>query len=76
MFTAQTLQDYGYGWRIADTMGRRTATHAGSIDGFSACVTVYPDDDVYLIVLSNLGDEQPLCSAIVAPLGHLVWTSK
>jgi hypothetical protein len=39
-------------------------------------VTVYPDDDVYLIVLSNLGDEQPLCSAIVAPLGNLVWTSK
>ena len=33
---------------------------------------VYPDDDVYLIALSNL-DDQPPCTAIPAPLGDLVW---
>jgi D-alanyl-D-alanine carboxypeptidase len=67
MFRAQTVYGYGYGWEIADTAGRRVATHSGHINGFSACVTVYPNDDLYLIALSNLGD-QPVCSSIVAPL--------
>jgi CubicO group peptidase (beta-lactamase class C family) len=72
MFTAQTVFGYGYGWQISTPMGRRIATHSGHLNGFSACVTVYPDDDVYLIALSNLGD-QPICSMIIAPLANLVW---
>jgi CubicO group peptidase (beta-lactamase class C family) len=72
MFRAQTAYGYGYGWEIGAARGRRTASHSGHINGFSACVRAYPDDDVYLIALSNL-DDQPVCTAIVAPLGDLVW---
>jgi hypothetical protein len=72
MFRAQTASGYGYGWTIGVARGHRIATHEGGINGFSACARVYPDDDVYVLALSNLAN-QPLCTAIVAPLGDLAW---
>lgn len=44
---------YGYGWNIGDNVGHRHIGHGGSIHGFSAYISRYPDDRVTIIVLSN-----------------------
>jgi CubicO group peptidase (beta-lactamase class C family) len=53
MFTPY-LQDYGYGWRIVSTFGRRMVAHPGGIEGFSSHIRRYPDDGVCIVVLSNV----------------------
>ncbi len=44
---------YGYGLSIADTGGRRVWQHGGSINGFDAQVTMFPDQKLAVIVLDN-----------------------
>lgn len=44
---------YGYGWMIGDSAGHRQIGHGGSIQGFSAFISRFPDDRVTIIVLSN-----------------------
>ena len=46
--------NYGLGWFIADYRGRRLVFHPGGIDGMSASVAMLPDEDLGVIVLSNL----------------------
>jgi CubicO group peptidase (beta-lactamase class C family) len=45
---------YGYGWFVGQRLGRRVAGHGGSYDGFRALIERYPDDEISIIVLSNL----------------------
>ena len=45
---------YGYGWFIADQSGHRYDYHWGRIDGFRTSNGFFPNDDVVVIVLSNL----------------------
>lgn len=45
--------DYGYGWRVGETLGRRKHDHSGSLNGFSSYILRFPDDRVTVIVLSN-----------------------
>lgn len=45
---------YGYGWYIGQVSGRRVVHHGGNINGFSTYIARYIDDDVLVIVLSNL----------------------
>lgn len=50
---------YGYGWWIAPAPGfhsGREISHGGNINGFSAWLSLFPDEDVVLVVLSNLQD--------------------
>lgn len=53
MFTPH-LGEYGYGWRISGNYGRRTLNHGGLINGFSNYMARYPDEQLTVIVLSNL----------------------
>ena len=46
---------YGFGWRIAEHLGRRQVSHGGSWVGFRTHISRYPDDHVTIVVLSNLG---------------------
>ena len=46
-------QDYGMGWFLTSYRGHYRASHGGNIDGFSALVTLYPQDGVGLVVLTN-----------------------
>ncbi len=46
--------DYGYGWKIGTTIGHRKLWHTGYINGFSNYIARYPDERVFVIVLSNL----------------------
>lgn len=45
---------YAYGWRIGKKFNRLWIAHGGGIDGFSAKLDRYPDDNVTIILLSNL----------------------
>ena len=45
---------YGLGWGVDDYRGHRRAVHGGGIDGFSAMTTVFPQDGLGMVVLSNM----------------------
>ena len=44
---------YGFGLRIGDFHGHRKISHGGSIIGFRAIMSHYPDDAVIIVVLTN-----------------------
>jgi CubicO group peptidase (beta-lactamase class C family) len=46
-------QDYGMGWFLTSYRGHYRAYHGGNIDGFSALVTLYPQDGLGIVVLTN-----------------------
>jgi CubicO group peptidase (beta-lactamase class C family) len=48
------LRDYGYGWWITTFNGHHEISHPGLIDGFATSIARYPDDQVTVIVLSNM----------------------
>jgi len=45
---------YGYGWKIDTKYNRNRVSHNGGIEGFAAHFAQYPDEQVAIIVLSNL----------------------
>ncbi len=45
--------DYGMGWFLTSYRGHYRVSHGGNIDGFSALVTLYPQDHVGIVVLTN-----------------------
>jgi CubicO group peptidase (beta-lactamase class C family) len=46
---------YGFGWYIETLRDRRVIRHTGHTAGFSASLARYPDDQLTVIVLTNLG---------------------
>lgn len=45
--------DYGYGWRNGDVSGSSTVEHSGGIYGFSANGIYLPEEDMYIVGLTN-----------------------
>jgi CubicO group peptidase (beta-lactamase class C family) len=50
---------YGMGWVITSYRGYRMIWHNGGIDGFYALLTMLPDEDLAVMILTNL-QNQPL----------------
>jgi CubicO group peptidase (beta-lactamase class C family) len=50
---------YGYGWFISQQSGHRVIWHDGNMPGFISQITRYPDDQVTIIVLTNVRNEDP-----------------
>jgi hypothetical protein len=48
-----TPADYGLGWFVDTYKGHRRVHHGGNIDGFSALVSMLPQEGVGLVVLVN-----------------------
>jgi CubicO group peptidase (beta-lactamase class C family) len=48
------LNNYGYGWSISRLHEKKNITHGGGINGFVANIARIVDEDVCIIVLSNL----------------------
>ena len=44
---------YGPGWFIQTYRGHKRVSHGGNIDGFTALVTLFPDDRAGIVVLAN-----------------------
>ncbi len=53
MWTAHA-SGYGYGWRVTDRYGHRRISHPGFMDGAATAFVRFPDDDITVIVLSNM----------------------
>ncbi|MCU1290736.1 MAG: Beta-lactamase [Acidobacteria bacterium] len=47
---------YGFGFRISEIRGHRLIAHSGQTAGFGASVSRFIDDDLTVIVLTNLGE--------------------
>jgi CubicO group peptidase (beta-lactamase class C family) len=45
---------YGYGWFVGNYLGHRVAGHGGTYSGFHALIEHYSDDEISIIILSNL----------------------
>lgn len=46
--------DYGMGWFIDSYKGHNRIHHGGNIDGFSALVSMLPNDNIGFVVLTNM----------------------
>ena len=58
MFTRYTLSTgkpvaYGYGWGVADFLGRRLIQHGGGIFGFVTAELRVPEEKLFVAILSN-----------------------
>lgn len=50
---------YGYGWHIRDIEGEKTREHGGSIFGFKSMAVYFPEQDIYVLGLSNCDCNSP-----------------
>jgi CubicO group peptidase (beta-lactamase class C family) len=46
--------DYGYGWMIAPWFGKKCVFHGGDLPGFHSLVSRFPDQKLFVAVLTNL----------------------
>jgi CubicO group peptidase (beta-lactamase class C family) len=46
--------NYGLGWFLSDYRGRKVIEHGGNIDGMSALVAMIPEENLGLVILTNL----------------------
>lgn len=46
-------RSYALGWMVAQYKGKTIVEHGGNIDGFSADVTMLPEENMGIVVLSN-----------------------
>ncbi len=54
--TDGTTHRYGFGWELHDVAGHRHIGHGGSLPGFRAGYSRFPDDHLTVIVLINADD--------------------
>jgi CubicO group peptidase (beta-lactamase class C family) len=54
--TTPVLSDYGLGLIVQDYKGKRLIGHNGIMPGFTCQILAFPEDDLYVIVLTNLSD--------------------
>ncbi len=52
--TRQSRGSWGLGWELGGRRGHRVQRHTGSVGGWAAVLSRYPDDKLTVIVLSNL----------------------
>ena len=63
---------YGFGWMTANYRGLREVGHGGDITGFNTYFARYPDDQLSVIVLSNVGMRPPGPLPVSADLAHRI----
>ena len=54
---------YGLGWWISAYRGHNLVQHSGNIDGFSARTTLLPQDNIGIVVLTNM-DQNPVIHTV------------
>lgn len=69
-----TSLDYALGALvIRDWEGHRKIAHAGDIDGFSAYMAFYPEDDISIVVLANARNLVPTAVGLEQKIARLVF---
>jgi CubicO group peptidase (beta-lactamase class C family) len=54
MFPNVNFFEYGLGWFLQDYRGKKVVHHGGNIDGMSALVTMIPEDNFGMVILTNM----------------------
>ncbi|HKV11273.1 MAG TPA: serine hydrolase [Thermoanaerobaculia bacterium] len=52
-------EQYGFGWFVGDARGHRLISHGGAWQGFTAQISRYVDDQLTVIVMTNLAGGNP-----------------
>lgn len=73
-FNNGTLNKYAFGINIDSLNGYRRVQHGGSIGGFRAQATVYPDAQVHIALLTNFSNSNP--GRIVNEITNILLPSK
>ncbi len=47
-------EDYGYGLMVGKTNEHKWIMHSGGIEGFATVIVMFPEDDLFIAVLSNV----------------------
>jgi len=50
---------YGFGWRFNRLKGSYAYNHSGGINGFTSHASYFPEEDVFVAVLSNCRNNEP-----------------
>ncbi|HVS31533.1 MAG TPA: serine hydrolase, partial [Thermoanaerobaculia bacterium] len=50
---------YGFGWRVAEHRGRRTAGHTGETMGFRNAMVRFPEERLAVVILTNRNESSP-----------------
>ena len=50
---------YGFAWMIGEQKGHKRIDHGGAWQGFTCHIARYPDDNLTVVVLTNLADDNP-----------------
>ena len=79
MQTAVKLKDgsatrYGLGLQVGAVSGHRMVSHGGEVSGFTAQNTVFPDDNIAIVVLTNQ-DAAEAAGLIARQIGTLMLAS-
>ncbi len=78
----RSFSAYGMGWDLYDYHGRKAVRHSGSVDGMGSLITMIPESELGVVVLTNMIPSQfPLALSnhiIDAILGNpgLDWNAK
>lgn len=56
---------YGFGWVTGELAGKPVFGHTGGIDGFSAILALFPEQNAVIVVLSNVEHQQDRLERIV-----------
>ncbi|WP_108870360.1 serine hydrolase [Aquimarina aquimarini] len=65
---------YGLGWGLSDYHGRLSVAHTGGFDGMITAVTMIPDENLGVVVLTN-GMKSPIRAATYYALDQFMGTS-
>lgn len=68
------LRTYGFGWFLETLDGHKNIGHGGITSGFSASNQLYPDDHLFVIVLSNT-DEGGFAGQLAARIAPVYFGS-
>ena len=55
--------DYGFGWTISNVNGHKLIQHGGAWQGFTCSIHRYVDDNLTVVVLTNLAGANPVLIA-------------
>ncbi len=56
LFPETHFQAYGLGWTLQDYRGRKVVRHGGSLDGMRTHVGMIPEEDLGVVVITNLNN--------------------
>ena len=62
--------EYGFGWSIFKIAGKKAYTHSGGIDGFTSMIVIFPENNSFIIILSNVEGEGGKLARIIATLAE------